>query len=80
MEPYEKSGVQGFSLPIHYTARPRLTMSRTVLLLNAVKATPAFDSKNLGAGQSWRFVMQKKGHFNYACAYHPSMLGVLMVQ
>ena len=41
---------------------------------------PAFDSKNLGAGQSWRFVMQKKGHFNYACAYHPSMLGVLMVQ
>lgn len=39
MELYEKSGVQGFSLPIHYSARPRLTMSRTVLLLNAVKAT-----------------------------------------
>jgi plastocyanin len=58
----------------------------TVIWTNAdivphtIRASKAFDSKNLSAGQSWQWVAQKTGHFNYACAYHPTMLGTLSVQ
>ncbi len=64
----------------------RLAPNDTVIWTNAdivphtVNATKAFDSKNLAPGQSWRFVAKKKGEFNYACSYHPTMLGVLIVQ
>jgi len=47
---------------------------------HTIHGTRAFDSKNLGAGQEWRLVARKMGIFHYACAYHPTMLGVLVVK
>jgi len=47
---------------------------------HTILASKSFDSKNLGPGQSWQWVPRRTGRFNYACAYHPTMLGTLSVQ
>jgi plastocyanin len=46
---------------------------------HTINGKSAFDSKNLAPGQTWHWVAKKKGHFKYACAYHPTMLGEVVV-
>ena len=40
----------------------------------------SFDSKDIPAGKSWRFTPKVKGVFDYKCAYHTTMTGVLKVK
>jgi plastocyanin len=39
-----------------------------------------FDSKEIGAGRSWKFKATVKGVFPYACSFHPTMKGTLVVK
>lgn len=39
-----------------------------------------FDSREIAAGQSWKFTARRKGVFPYACRLHPTMLGELRVE
>jgi len=47
---------------------------------NADAKKPAFDSGYLQTGAAWRYVVQKKGTYNYICTLHPYMQGTLIVQ
>jgi plastocyanin len=40
----------------------------------------AFDSSSIGPNASWTFVAAKAGRYPYACAFHPTMKGTLVVQ
>jgi plastocyanin len=40
----------------------------------------AFDSRSIGPNASWTFVMHKAGSYPYACSFHPTMKGAVMVQ
>jgi len=40
----------------------------------------AFDSKAIAANASWSYMADKPGEYAYACAYHPTMKGKLIVQ
>ena len=46
----------------------------------AVSKDAGLDSKEIGAGASWKFVAATKGEFPYICTLHPTMKGVLRVQ
>jgi plastocyanin len=50
------------------------------LVPHTVTAKNAFDSKELGKGQSWTFVAGKSGVFPYICRYHPTMKAQLTVK
>jgi plastocyanin len=39
-----------------------------------------FDSKDIAAGGSYRFIAKKKGRFAYICTLHPVMKGELVVE
>lgn len=43
-------------------------------------AARRFDSKNIAAGQSWRWKAGKVGRHEYLCTYHPGMKGVIEVK
>jgi plastocyanin len=40
----------------------------------------AFDSKEIRPGKSWKYVVPKKGLFEYICSLHPSMKASLRVR
>ena len=40
----------------------------------------AFDSKNLGSGNSYSYTFAKAGTFTYRCAIHNSMTGTVVVK
>jgi putative membrane protein len=40
----------------------------------------AFDSKNIAPNASWTLIAHKAGTFSYACAFHPTMKGILTVR
>ena len=40
----------------------------------------SFDSGSLGPGKSWRHTFTKAGQFAYACTFHPTMTGVVIVK
>ena len=40
----------------------------------------SFDSKEIAAGKSWRFIAKKTGTFPYVCTLHPTMKGTLVVK
>jgi plastocyanin len=40
----------------------------------------SFDSGSLGPGKSWRYTVTKAGQFPYACTFHPTMRGVVIVK
>jgi plastocyanin len=73
-------GLQFVPAQLEINVGDSVTWTNADIVPHTVNGTKAFDSKNLGAGQSWRFLAMKKGVFNYACAYHPTMLGVLIVK
>ena len=39
-----------------------------------------FDSKDIKPGKSWKYVVPKKGLFEYACTYHAVMKATLRVR
>ena len=39
-----------------------------------------FDSHEIAAGRSWKYIARKAGVFGYACTLHPNMLGTLRVE
>jgi plastocyanin len=39
-----------------------------------------FDSGDLPAGGTFRFTFTKPGTYHYICAYHPWMVGTIIVQ
>jgi len=38
-----------------------------------------FDSGEIKAGESWKYVVKSKGSFIYVCTLHPTMKGYLIV-
>ena len=40
----------------------------------------SFDSGEIAAGKTWKFVAGKQGTFAYVCALHPTMKGTLVVK
>lgn len=45
-----------------------------------VTARGAFDSHDIPAGASWKYVARKTGNYTYICTRHPNMKGTLTVQ
>ena len=43
-------------------------------------ANGSFDSKDIAPGKSWKYIVRTRGTFDYKCAYHPTMKGVLKVK
>jgi plastocyanin len=39
----------------------------------------AFDSGSIGPNASWTFVVPKSGSYPYACVFHPTMKGMVVV-
>ena len=39
-----------------------------------------FDSQSIGPNAAWTVVVHKAGSFPYACAFHPTMKGILVVR
>jgi len=47
---------------------------------HTVTARGVFDSHDIPAGATWKFVARKAGSFAYQCTLHPNMHGTLTVQ
>jgi plastocyanin len=47
---------------------------------HTVTAKGAFDSKEIPAGKSWKYVAKKAGEYSYVCTLHPNMQGKLSVK
>lgn len=59
----------------------RITWENTDLIVHTVTAADhSFDSGDLAGGQSWTWVANRSGTFEYACRYHPNMKGTLIVR
>jgi len=43
-------------------------------------AAGSFDSRDIAAGASWKYVASRKGEFAYLCTLHPNMKGTLKVE
>lgn len=46
----------------------------------ATSSGKGFDSKEITAGRSWKFVASKRGAFPYLCTLHRTMTGTLTVK
>jgi plastocyanin len=46
----------------------------------ATSKAGGFDSQSIQADQSWKYVVKKKGEFEYVCTLHPTMKGTLSVR
>ena len=65
-----------------------LTVNRgdTVVWVNkdpfphTVTAKGTFDSHEITAGKSWKYVAKKAGEYGYVCTLHPNMHGTLTVK
>jgi plastocyanin len=47
---------------------------------HTVTAAGRFDSKEIGAGKTWKYVARRAGRFDYICTLHPNMKGTLVVE
>lgn len=41
---------------------------------------PVFDSGRIGVGESWKYVANKEGVYDYECSFHPKMQGKIIVK
>jgi plastocyanin len=46
----------------------------------ATASSNAWDSKMIAPSKSWKHTFTTKGSFDYACKYHPTMKGTLVVR
>jgi plastocyanin len=69
---------QGF---VTVNAGDTIVWTNRDLFPHTVTATNgSFDSKNIPAEKSWKYTPKVKGTFDYKCAYHSTMTGVLKVK
>jgi plastocyanin len=54
-------------------------VNRDLIEHTATASNNAFDSKSIGAGQSWKWTARAPGEYDYVCAFHPTMKGVIKV-
>lgn len=47
---------------------------------HTVTAKGTFDSHDIAAGKSWRYIARKPGEYVYICTLHPNMKGALKVE
>jgi len=47
---------------------------------HTVTAARAFDSKDIAAGASWKYVARRAGSHSYICTLHPNMKGTLTIE
>jgi len=47
---------------------------------HTVTAAGAFDSKDIAAGASWKYVARRAGSHSYICTLHPNMKGTLTIE
>jgi plastocyanin len=47
---------------------------------SGIPAPTAFDSKEIAAKAQWTLTVSAAGEYNYACTYHPTMLGKLVAR
>lgn len=47
---------------------------------HTVTAKGVFDSREIPAGESWRYRTRKIGEYAYGCTLHPNMRGTLKVE
>ncbi len=47
---------------------------------HTVTARGVFDSHDIPAGASWKYVARKTGEYTYICVLHPNMKGTLAVE
>jgi len=67
--------------PASLTVRPgdRVQWNNTDPVPHTVMAAGAFDSGSIDPGKAWTYTAAKTGRFDYACAFHPTMKGTLVV-
>jgi putative membrane protein len=46
----------------------------------ATSAAGGFDSHAMAPGATFRYVAAKRGEFTYACSFHPTMTGTILVE
>jgi plastocyanin len=46
----------------------------------ATADSKVFDSHSIAPNTSWALMMHKPGSYTYACAFHPTMKGTVVVQ
>ena len=54
--------------------------NRDLVPHTATAASGTFDSGKIEAQNSWKFTIRTSGRFSYACAYHPTMTGLVAVK
>ena len=47
---------------------------------SGIPAPSAFDSKEIAAKAQWTLTVTASGEYDYACTYHPTMLGKLVAR
>ena len=47
---------------------------------HTVTAKGVFDSHDISAGKSWKYIARKAGEYAYTCTLHPNMKGTLKVE
>ncbi|HKW80305.1 MAG TPA: cupredoxin family copper-binding protein [Casimicrobiaceae bacterium] len=47
---------------------------------HTVTAPGKFDSHDIAAGASWKYVARSAGQYDYICTLHPNMKGTLRVE
>jgi plastocyanin len=52
-------------------------VNKDILDHTATSRNPAFDSKAIKPGASWRWTAARAGQYPYICAFHPNMTGVV---
>ncbi len=70
-------------LPADAAARPGDTIVWTntdVVAHTVTSKTGAFDSKLIPPGGTWKYVVKKRGAFDYKCSYHLPMTGRFTVR
>ena len=55
-------------------------INKDIVPHTATAASGKFDSGKIEPQQSWRFAVRASGRFSYACAYHPTMAGLVAVK
>jgi len=55
-------------------------INRDLVPHTATAASGTFDSGKIDAQNSWKFTIRTSGRFSYACAYHPTMTGLVAVK
>jgi plastocyanin len=67
--------------PVQLTIRPgdRIVWVNMDLVPHTV-TQQSFDSHTIAPGARWSHVVRQAGRYPYACALHPTMTGVVIVQ